>query len=273
MRSSVFAAVVLCLGVADNAMAERPLVISTLPFDDPAQQAAVFGMLSKHLATALGQPVTFAAGKSYDSVIDRLARGEVDIAFVGAAAYVQARKGGAVRAVLRTIRHHAAGYRGVIVVPRGSAVTTLDGLRGKRVAFVDKSSTGGYFYPLKLLRDAGLDPDKDLVVSFAGGHHKVVQLVAKGEVDAGACFEGAEGVLADPASVKPIARTELVPGDPVVVRPGLGAELVGRLRSALVELPSVPEAQSFLTFAEIDGFVPALDRDYDGVAELMRQVQ
>ncbi len=266
------AALALLVFLAASVVEARPLTISTLPFDDPAQQEAVFGMLTKHLSRVLGEPVVFAAARSYDDVIAGLQKGEIDVAFVGAVSYVHARKGGGVRAVLRTLRHHSAGYHGVIVVPAGSKAKGLEALRGKRVAFVDKSSAGGYFYPLRLLRQAGLEPVRDFTVVFAGGHHKVVQLVAKGEVDAGACYEGAETVLAEPTAVRPIARTEQVPGDPVVVRPGLGPELVAKLRSALIELPSLPEAQSFLSFAEIDGFVPAVDRDYDEVAGLMREV-
>jgi phosphonate transport system substrate-binding protein len=263
----------VCVALAAAPAGARPLTISSLPFDDPAQQTAVFGLLSKHLSTVLGEQVDFVASRSYEEVIARLQAGDLDVAFVGAAAYVQARKGGDVRAVLRAVRHHANGYRGVVIVPRASKLAGLADLKGKRVAFVDKFSTGGYFYPLSLLRQVGLDPGRDITAVFAGGHYKVAQMVARGEVDAGACYEGAEGVLSDPSSVRPIARTEVVPGDPVVVRPGLGTEKIQRLRSALIELPSLPEAQSFLTFAEIDGFVPALDRDYDGVAELMRKVE
>ena len=63
---------------------------------------------------------------------------------------------------------------------------------------------------------------------------------------------------------------EPIPGDPVVVRPGLGRDLIKELRMALIELSVLPEAKTFFTFAEIDGFVPAVDSDYDAVAELIR---
>ncbi len=250
----------------------RPLVVSSVPFDDAAQQEAVFGLLSRQLQRSLGREVRFSAASSYDDVIGRLAKGEVDVAFVGAAAYIQARRSGDVRVILRAVRHHASTYRGTIVVRAGARYERLADLRGKRFAFVDKSSSAGYFFPRLLLRQAGLDPDTDLVPVYAGGHHKVVQMVASGAADAGACFEGAEGMLADPRALVPIARTEAIPGDPVVVRPGLGPDVVSRLRTALIELSGAPDARTFFTFAEIDGFVPAVDRDYDRVAELVRSL-
>ena len=88
--------------------------------------------------------------------------------------------------------------------------------------------------------------------------------------DGAHCFEGADQTLADPDAVVAIARTAPVPGDPVVVRPGLGVDTVKALRSALIDLSTVPEARSFFTFAEIDGFVPAVDGDYDAVAKTIR---
>jgi len=250
-----------------------PLTFTTLPFDNVEEQRAVFSILSKQLGDGLGRPVQFVASRSYDDAIESLASGKADVALLGAVAYVKARRQGHVRAILRTIRHQKTTYYGIIVVKRGSAIKSLADLKGKSFAFVDKYSTAGYLYPKMLLNAAGIDAERDLKVSFAGGHHLVVKKVAAGEVDAGACFEGAQDTLADPESVVPIARTEPVAGDPVVVRPGLGAELVKKLRSAMIELATVPEAKPFFTYSEIDGFVPAVDGDYDRVDELLRQLK
>ena len=277
-RSLLLAAacgVALAAGVlAPRASVAKPraLVISTLPFATEAEQRAIFGILSRYLARQLDRPVIFEAGQSYDAVIDKLSRGEIDVAFLGAGAYVRARRSGDVRAILRAVRHGLSSYYGQIITLRGSGIAQVGDLRGKRVAFVDRSSTAGYLYIVDILRAAGLDPKRDLQPVFAGGHDKVVRMVAAGEVAAGACFEGAEQSLAEPQKIVAIARSEPVPGDPVVVRAGLGRELVQALRSGLVEMATLPEAQAFFTFAEIDGFVPAADGDYDAVAERLRRM-
>jgi phosphonate transport system substrate-binding protein len=273
MTVALLVAVGMFVWMGEGRAAPQPLVITTLPFDNPGQQKAVFGLLSKRLSEALNRPVRFEVGKSYDDTINKLASGKSDVAFLGAAAYVKARRKGQVRAILRAIRHQHSTYYGIIIVKRGSSIKTLEDLKGKKVAFVDKSSSAGYLYPRLLLASAGLDPAQDIDSVFAGGHHKVVAQVAAGKVDAGACFEGAQDTLEDPEGVVPIARTEPVPGDPVVVRPGLGADLIKKLRSALIEMSTVPKAKPFFTFSEIDGFVPAVDADYDRVAELLRNIK
>jgi phosphonate transport system substrate-binding protein len=253
---------------------ERPdVVISTLPFDDPGSQQAIFDILGKHLRRRLGRSVVFEAGDTYDHVIERLSRGEVDVGFVGAGAYIEARRTGDVRAILTTVRKRKPTYTGVVLVKKGSPITELRDLAGKRVAFVDRRSTAGYYYPRQLLEQAGIDVQTGLTAVFAGGHHRAAQMVASGEVDAGACFDGAQEGLGDPEAVATLARTEPIPGDPVVVRPGLGSELVNALRAALIQLSLVPEARTFFALAEIDGFVPARDGDYDAVAELARRFE
>ncbi|MBI3180177.1 MAG: phosphate/phosphite/phosphonate ABC transporter substrate-binding protein [Deltaproteobacteria bacterium] len=252
---------------------EPALVVTTLPFDEPQKQRAVFASLDQELSRMLGRRVQFRASATYKDSVAQLRERRADVALLGAAAYIEARKGGDVRAILRTIRHRQGNYYGVIVVKRGSPFRSLKDLKGKRFAFVDPGSTSGYVFARRLLASASIDPEQDLTISFAGGHHKVVEQVAQGTVDAGACFEGAQDTLVDPEAVTPIARTELVPGDPVVVRGGLAPQLIKELRVALIELANSPAAKPFFTYADIDGFVPAIDSDYDALAEMMRAPQ
>lgn len=250
---------------------ERPLVVSTLPYVSGEEQEAIFRLLSDHLSRELGQEVVFQVGDSYTDVVRGLTEGSVDVAFLGAAAYIKARRTGCVRAILRSVRKGKSTYRGVIVVPRNSSIGSLKDLRGKRFAFVDTGSTAGYHYPRALLRQAGIDPDTDLSAIMAGGHHKVVAMVASGRAEAGASYEGAQSSQVDPTLLRVLAYTDPIAGDPVVVRAGLGRRLIKALRSALIELATDNNARPFFTHAEIDSFEPAIDADYDGVADLMRR--
>ncbi|MBI5508332.1 MAG: phosphate/phosphite/phosphonate ABC transporter substrate-binding protein [Deltaproteobacteria bacterium] len=264
---------VVCIAPRLAVGAPFPLTLTTLPFDNPQEESAVFSLLGRYLADALGRPVEFVAAKSYDEATRMLSSGKADVALFGAVAYVKARRQGQVRAILRSIRNHRPTYDGVVIVKRGSGIESLADLKGHSFAWVDPFSGAGYLYPRILLKGAGIVPDRDLKATFVGSHKQVVQKVASGEVDAGACFAGAEEMLTDPSAVVAIGRTEPVPGEPVVVRPGLGSELVKKLRSALMEMATVEAAAPFFRFAEIDGFVPAVDADYDRVDELLRQLQ
>jgi phosphonate transport system substrate-binding protein len=250
------------------APAAAALVLSTMPFDNSSDQSAIFSVLREQLEKKLGQPVRFEAGTSYHGVIDGIQRGTIDVALVGALSYVQARMTVPVRVLLRTVRRGTKSYRGVVVVPKESPAQGLGDLRGKRFAFVDKTSTSGYLYPRMLLKEAGLDAEADITPLFAGSHREVVEWVAGGKADAGACFQGAPEMLERPEALRVVARTGDIVGDPVVVKPGLAPELAKRLRSALIDLASTPAAAPFFSAAEIDTFVPATDHDYDALAAL-----
>ena len=257
---------VLLSWVLTAATPERPLVISTLPFDSAGDQEAIFGALSSPLEQALGRAVRFEPGASYQEVVTRLNNGAVDVAFVGALAYLQARKHGA-HAILKSIRKGASSYHGVLLVSAESPLKSVKDLKGKTVAFVDKTSTSGYLYPRMLLKKSGLDPDKDVTALFAGTHRQALDMVLSGKAAAGACFDGAQEALPEPGKVRVLGRTADIPSDPVVVGASVGAAQSKALRKALIDLAQNNAAAAFFAAADIDGFVPAADRDYDSLAE------
>lgn len=267
MLRSLAMAMLVSLSAAVHA-ADRPLVLSTLPFDDAPQQQAIYGQLASELGRALGRKVVFEPGTTYADVVLRLNRGTTDVAFVGALSYVEARRNGNVRAILRSIRHKSSTVAGVLVVPATSSAKSLGDLRGKRIAFVDPGSTTGFFLPRIALQRAGLVIDRDVTAVFTGSHQAALKAMQDGRADAAAVYEGAETNLADPASVRVLVRTDTVPGDPVVVRAGLGPDVIKALRSAFMALGESTPGKRFLAVSELDGFVPALDGDYDGFAKL-----
>lgn len=64
-------------------------------------------------------------------------------------------------------------------------IRTLEDLRGRSLMAVDPTSLGGFEMAWGELADHGLDPWRDLNLSFGGIHDAVVGAVQRGEVDAG----------------------------------------------------------------------------------------
>ncbi len=251
--------------------AAQTLTISTLPFDEPANQQAVFRVLSNALSVRMGRAIKFVVMPTYASVINGLRHGDIDVALVGVAAYIRARRGGEVRAILRAVRNNRETYRGVILVARDASFESLTDLRKKRVAFVARDSSAGYVFPLMTFKKVGMHQGKDFISVLAGGHHHAIRLLAAGKVDAAAVFEGASEMLDTPSAVRVLARTDAIPGDPVVVRTGLGTIVINKLRSSLIEL-GVGEhnpARPFFAGLGVDGFVPVVDSDYDAAEILL----
>lgn len=80
--------------------------------------------------------------------------------------------------------HHQFG--GVLFTRAGSAVHSLDDLRGRRFAAVHERSFGGWHMAWRELRRHGIDPAADFAaLDFAGTHDAAVYAVRDGRADAG----------------------------------------------------------------------------------------
>ena len=106
--------------------------------------------------------------------------------------------------------------------------------------------------PRAMLREAGLDPDRDLDTRLVGSHRDVAEAVIAGEVDAGAMHEN---WLAPPtlergheyARIRVVARSREIPRGPVVVRSTLDPELRRRFLAAMLSIHEAdPEAARIL---------------------------
>ncbi|MCW4385373.1 PhnD/SsuA/transferrin family substrate-binding protein [Salinibacterium sp. SYSU T00001] len=70
------------------------------------------------------------------------------------------------------------------VVLADSPIQTVEDLEGKTVAFADQASSSGYFMPVHMLHEAGLEQGVDYEGIFAGGHEGSFVALQQGQVDA-----------------------------------------------------------------------------------------
>src|SRR5207249_960674 len=164
----------------------------------------------------------------------------VDIGWLAPFAYVLARDKFKTDVILASVRGGSKTYTGQIITHVDSGVTSIEGLKGKKFAFVDPGSASGYLYPSAYLLSKGIDPKTAFSESiFAGGHDKVVIAVYNKQVDGGATFgDSVPGQVTDARTlvqstfpdvmdkIKVLGVTEPIPNDTVSVRAGLPASLV-----------------------------------------------
>jgi len=70
----------------------------------------------------------------------------------------------------------------------GSGISKLEDIKGKRMCFTSASSTSGGIIPRASFKALGIDPDKDMKSTYAGGHDKAAIAVYQGDCDAGVAF-------------------------------------------------------------------------------------
>ena len=217
---------------------------------------------------------------SYAAVIEAMGANNVDIGWLAPFAYVLGKDKFGTEVILASVRGGSKTYTGQIITHADSGITSLEGLKGKKFAFVDPGSASGFLYPNAMLAQAGIDYKTAFSETiFAGGHDKVVIAVYNKQVDGGATFgDSVEGQVTDARTnvvstlpdvmekVKVIGKTSPIPNDTVSVRKGLEPSLVSTIRDGLLDVAKTAEGQNLLkTLYNINGLATAEDKEYDSV--------
>jgi phosphonate transport system substrate-binding protein len=239
---------------------EKPLQVMLIPADGGTEDGTKGDFLPLFNAIAKTEGLHFdvRVGQSYGAVVEAMANGQVDVGFFGAVSYLQAKKRAGAELLAVSVENGSSTYFAGIFVRSDAPMRTLADLKGKALAVGDPSSTSSYAYPLAMLIEAGVDPVKDLTkIVFAGSHVNALAACAGGRVDAGAAsffsFEKAVNEKKiDRDALRPLAKSDPIPGPPLAMHPGLDAEVKKRLR------------EGFATVHKAPGITPDLVRGYGG---------
>jgi len=176
---------------------------------------------------------------------------------------------------------------GAIIARKGSGITELSQIKGKRFAFGPMLAPTGYLAEYDLMLRSGIDPEKDLgaytIPSGSFKHEKLVYGVLFGEYDVSAATlldletmtkEGK--ITADDFTI--LAQTPLIPYCTFGAAAKTDPALVAKVRKALLEMKGTDTAEvdgenlKVLKAAWIDGYEELTDKDYDSVREMAKRV-
>lgn len=256
---------------------ERPVLrVTAIPDEAPTELVRKFEPLGAYLSSRLGMEVKFLPVTDYPAVVEGLAGGHVDLAWLGGFTFVQARKrtGTAIPLVQRA---EDARFHSKFITLPGSGIRSLADLKGKKLAFGSVSSTSGHLMPRFFLMKAGIDPDKDLArYAFSGAHDATVKWVEAGKVDAGALNESVWQKLVDEKKVDP-AKVVVFYTTPDfydynwTVRGDLDPKIREKITAAFLALdPANPEHKKILDLQRATRFVPTKPEDYASIEAAAR---
>lgn len=258
---------------APVASAIEPLRVGMVP-DAGATQVSVEekAPLQAYLEKQIGRPVKLIIPTNYNATVEGIGNGSLDIAYFGGLTYVKAHvRYGAKPLVQRDIDQH---FRSLFITHPGSGVTRLQDLAGKTFCFGDINSTSGHLYPVKALKDARIEPDRQLKsFRYTGSHAATAQAVAAGACDAGAMDETVYTSLVSQAKLAgPVSVFYATPPFADYVwasRKDLDAKTQQAFTNALLRLRKGPD-DGVLKILRGDRFVPASDAEYRDVERVAR---
>jgi phosphonate transport system substrate-binding protein len=278
--TNVLAGALLVLATLGSrpAGAQTSLHLALTPSQKPTDLLVAGEAFGAALGKLVGVPIRVTVASDYAAVIEALRNRTADLAFVHPAGYVLANREAKAMIVAKDQWHGNTSYTARIYVRKDSGITTLEGLRGKTIAFVDPSSTSGYVYPMVMLIQKGLVQNRDPKTFFkefvfSGSHDAGLLALLNGHVDAFASFDQArEQYLKDPAQREKliwVAESAPIPEGGICARDGLDPALFAKVRTALLSMKGPAYAPILKALYDIDGFEPAEDREYEPVRAAM----
>ncbi|WJL94919.1 phosphate/phosphite/phosphonate ABC transporter substrate-binding protein [Microbacterium sp. ET2] len=241
----------------DGEGSSAPITIATIPLgDDPSAENPI-DALATLLEEQTGRDVEITDVPDYLSVVEAIRADHVDIGIMSGFPSALAVNTGEVDALL--------AWQGddtpvsTCVVLDDSPVTEVADLEGATVAFADQASSSGYFMPVYMLHEEGLEQGTDYEAIFAGGHEGSFAALEQGQVDA-ACTAIMLTQLGEPyfpfadGEWRGIGESPSMPiAGAVLARQSLDDETRTLLEKALPQVFSEENAESLGALGE--GFV------------------
>lgn len=263
------------------------IVISGVPAEEGTDLSNTYDPVMKMLEKELDIDVEFKPSTSYASVIEGQRSGNIQVAAYGPLAYYQAIKSGSDIDILGAMVEEKGmdpGYLSYGVVPADSDIDSIEDFKGKKLCFVDESSTSGFLYPLEGLQDAGIKAG-DWEEVYAGGHDASALGVLNGDCDAGFALDSmVDSTLPKKGDLKKgdlkvVWKSETIAEPPITisndVEPKLHKKIVDAFadkanQDYLIKNGYCKKGDCDLTDQRVWGWEPVKDDYYDGLAKVCK---
>src|SRR5436309_4168843 len=230
---------------------DRPVVLAFTPSQEAATIATNGAAIKAALERATGLAWKVTVMSSYAAQVEGMCSGQIDVGFFAPLQMTLLLDRACGSPVLGALRNEtkldgsvvlSPTYQSQILVRADSGITDLNGLKGKKFAFVDTLSASGYVFPtLTIKNKTGQDPKTFFAsngIIFAGGHPQAALAVYNKQVDGAAMYIDARDLVAaaNPdikTATKVIEKAGPIPNDGVALRKvfpdDLGKQVTGAL--------------------------------------------
>lgn len=257
---------IMSLASASDALQGPVLELGVAPFLPARTIVQNYQPMRTYLQQYLKEPVIFVTAPDYKSFYERTQRREYPIIItVANAAYLAYAESGYVP-MLRPVVDTCP----VLLVSKNSSLARVQDLRGKTIALPDPLAIIS-MQGVQMLRESGLDPDKDVNIKHLPNHSTAVNHVIAGE--AAAAIVSDRALLQMPAATRAGVRIiqswekAEAPGVVYLASPVLPRERVAQLTRAILKfVRETPEGREFILKLGYGGLVSATARDLEPLA-------
>ena len=214
----------------------------------------------------------------YDAMVDAFVKGDIDLAWNGPLGYVKIKRLMDRPCQVIAMRDVDIDFVTQFITSSDSEILTVEDLIGRRFAFGRRSSEQAGLVPYYVLKQAGLDPNKDLAAaSFyeerqsgnTPDERDVVERVASGEFDAGAVSRRTLEVMAEDGdlsehSVRVFWSSPAYSHCCFTARGDMELELAAQIEAAFLSITGADEVERAVLEGEAcDSFVAGIQEGWE----------
>lgn len=209
----------------------NPIRMADTGIEGMGQLKDAFGPFSEEFKTVTGLELEMFSLSNRTAAGNALQFDDVELVFAGPSEFVLFNQRQPIEILFTIERPH---YGSSFYVKEESPIKGLKDLKGSRIALKDAGSTSGHIIPSQMLVQAGLDLDRDLNIVMAGDA-RIAALVNDDVVAMGGGNRDIEKIeqLDPDGKYRVIAKSDRLPGDPVVMRANLSDACKTGLRETL----------------------------------------
>ena len=280
-------------GPRDWGQSMRQLRIGLLGGENESDRLGRFGAYKDLLEATFKLPARLFPASDYAGVIQAFGAKQLDIANMSPSAYAGAwldTSGGVEPLVTTEESDGSISYVAVMLVRADSGITSIEGMRGKAMAWSDPNSASGYLIPRFSLRKQGINPESFFGrTGFAGGHEQAVVAVLQKQYDAAVTWASGQGAesegftrgalramvekgLVDMRQMRVIWRSDPIINGPQTVRKELPESFKEDMRLFHLALPKAhPEIYKQIERGGGAGYREVSAADYQFMIDMRRQ--
>lgn len=249
--------------------------------------------LEKLLKKELGVPVHVTISTDYNTVVEAMGSGKVDMGFLPPDPYVQAHKQYGAKVILQSQRYGINDkkndgsdtdklvdyYRALVVVKKDSGIKNVKDLKGKKIAVQNPTSDAGYIFPVVDLKKKGMNVVKNSDLVTVKGHDQGVISVVNGDTDAAFVFDDARNLVKEDnpdvfKDTRVLKYTTKIPNDTITLRKGVSKADSKTIQKAMIKVSKTDKGKKVMKDVySWAGVTKSKDSNFDTVRKYQNKVE
>jgi phosphonate transport system substrate-binding protein len=261
---------------------DRPISLAFTPSQQAATIATNGNAIKSALERSTGLAWKVTTMTSYAAQVEGMCSGSIDVGFFAPLQMTLLLSKDCGTPVIGALRKDDTGqlsttYKSQILVRTDSGINDLNGLKGKKFAFVDTLSASGYVYPTLVIKNkTGQEPKTFFGtdnITFAGGHPQAATFLYQKKVDGAATFiDARDNLVSTFPDIKQVTKVidtaGPIPNDGVALRKGFPDDIGKQVKQGLIDYSKTDDGKKvFSSLFAWDGMQEIDAKFYDAMKE------